>query len=270
MAYSTYCAEFSAIFRKPNGDKATRREVNNLMTYLHNENKALINLRARRCRSLEFSEAVSVATVGFIDGYIKYYTTAMYEGQIHFQRVISDYMRSALQKAHRDNRPIQIPHNHHTALDRAKREGLLLKDDSDLTAAEKQVKSDALEIMPLLSNASLDTPMEDGSSLGEVIPDLNANTIASILATERVKMLQKHIGSLPALERFCLENYHGMNGEQPKTLREIAVALNSKWKEEQVDKSISHTAVGNRVNRAVKLITDSIMDSENIAMYDLR
>lgn len=256
--HSTHREEFRAVFG-PNGSK-TVKAWEALQAEMYVQYKDLMYKVARRYVTLEFTEALTVCKLGFCQGMTKYANDKMYDkvGGIHLCAHLELYMRSACQKAYRDNRNIAVPHNQQIMLERANKAKIFERDD--LTEEEKELK-ETLErdVIPFMAQPSLDAKLkgEDDATIAEVTPDNNqVSAIAKVITVERVDMLKMAISLLPERQRLSLIHYRGLFGEDEKTLREIGEML-----------GVSHQMADNYVKQALKFVDDYIVDNFLIENY---
>lgn len=256
--HTTHREEFREVFNV----RKTLKAWDDLQTAMLEQYKDLIYKVARRYVTLEYIEAVTVCKLGFCQGMKVYANNKMYEkvGGIHLCAHLEMYMRSACQKAYRDNRNIAIPHNQQYALEKANKAKLFEKDIKDLTQEEIDLKHTLeRDVIPFMAQPSLDTKCsnEGDATIGEVTPDNNAvNAYHNALNNERTNMLKDAIDKLPHNQRISLIHCKGLFGEEEKTYRDVGLML-----------GVSHQMVANYLEKAVAFLDEFVLDNVLIENY---
>ena len=103
---------------------------------------------------------------------------------------------------------------------------------------------------------SLDTPLaiDPTLSLGESIPDeLNLPPDMMMEQAELLEMVRECTGSLDSRQRSVIENRYGLNGDESKTLEQIAQGMGlSKERVRQLQKDALHQLRGRFAHRGIE------------------
>jgi RNA polymerase sigma factor (sigma-70 family) len=246
MSFGTHADLFIEI---ENG--CTERRKEEIVHYLYKKYTPLIHNVAWGYSTLTHNDAFCAALSGFMDSIDKF----EYIKDVDFAFYSMKYMRSACQKAYRDNRVIHIPHNRQHEYELAVRANLFNKPQDELNEDERKMLEDLADVIPILQCANLDAPLDEGGkTLGDVKAQNTFNSPDHDYYLGQVNSsLERLMGKLPIDERLALIYFNGLFGEEEKTAREIGSIIGK-----------SHQGAINTRIRAESKLKELLLEEENL------
>ncbi len=248
--YGTHREEFRAVFDREDGKKY-KKDWLALLTKLLKQYTPLIK-KVQSHYSIDKNDSYSACLDGFYQALLRYVKEKLYEKpNYHLARHLNYYMRSACQKEYMNDRVIHIPHNQLNDLK-------LLKKDS-LTSDELDIVKDlSIHVLPILTNASLDSIIsDDGDTISEIVPDKSIDELKEEeFYNERTRMLVRCVNKLNKIEKTAVVLNLGLFGYDKTPLREIADKI-----------GYSHTKVGQIVNSGVHNLKVLMFEHERLYEY---
>lgn len=246
MSFGTHADLFIEI---ENGCSERRKEK--IVQALYEMYTPLIHNVAWGYPTLTHNDAFCAALSGFMDCIDNF----DYHLGVDFAYRAKLFMRSACQKAYRDNRVIHIPHNRQHEYELAVRANIFNKPQDELNQDERKMIEDLADVLPILQCSNLDAPLDEGGhTLGDTKSQETFNTPDHDYYLGQVNAsLERMMDKLPLDERLALIYFNGLFGEETKTARDVGAIIGK-----------SHQGAINTRIRAESKLRELLLEEENV------